>query len=86
VNPVDPTHPDGKRSRLRAICADLDRELKGLGDAEGAAVRAVWRDLFGALDLGPEPEVRTCPACKATAMLAASRCGHCWAPLTPPAA
>jgi len=52
------THPDAKRSRLRA-----------------------WQRLVAGLDLGREPDVRTCPRCGAIGMRAAARCGHCWVAL-----
>jgi hypothetical protein len=36
------------------------------------------------LELGSAPETRQCPACWHVGMLAATRCGYCWAELPPP--
>lgn len=33
--------------------------------------------------LGPEPEVRACPACKHRVRRSAPLCGHCWVKLQP---
>src|SRR5687768_14561323 len=84
-----PVHPDARRSNLRTLGARVDLQLDRLAthptaDAEVIELRTAWQDLFGALQLGPEPETRTCPSCGALAMRAATRCGHCWATLTPP--
>ena len=68
--------PDARRSKLRAIVAEMDAAV---GAAE--PMRATWQRLVTALDLGPEPEVRACPRCGELGMLAASRCGYCWLPL-----
>jgi hypothetical protein len=35
------------------------------------------------LALGPAPETRECPSCRAVGMRAASRCGNCWTALAP---
>ncbi len=43
-----------------------------------------WADLVDQLALGPEPEVRECPACHRICMREATACGHCFASLTPP--
>lgn len=75
------THPDGKRSHLRALVAAVD-EAMGRGDAE--ALRAAWHELVAALALGPEPALRTCPRCGALAMRDASVCGRCWLDLPAP--
>ncbi|MCA9677195.1 MAG: hypothetical protein H6709_13820 [Kofleriaceae bacterium] len=73
-----PVHPDAKRSRLRGLIAKFDQELTG---TEPAPMVAAWQNLVAALDLGPEPEVKTCPTCGAIGLRNASRCGHCWAHL-----
>lgn len=73
-------HPDGHRSRLRALIAQLDVAVAASGNP---AVQDTWPRLVAELDLGPEPEVRVCPTCGQTGMRAATRCGHCWTPLAP---
>jgi hypothetical protein len=75
--------PDSRRSRLRASFAAIEIELARLpGPATdlGASVA----DLSQQLALGPEPDVRPCPACSRIVMRAATLCGHCWTKLTPP--
>jgi hypothetical protein len=74
------THPDAKRSRLRALTAEMDIALAG---TEAAPVRDAWQRLVAALDLGTEPVVRACPRCGELGMGAATRCGHCWSALAP---
>lgn len=69
-------HPDAHRSRLRAIMARINKVLP-----ETPALQEAWQELGTALALGPEPETRVCPACQATVMRAATRCGHCWTAL-----
>ena len=72
------TLPDERRSRLRAMVAEMDTAM---ADASTEPMRAAWGRLTAALDLGPEPAVRACPRCGALGMRAATRCGHCWNPL-----
>jgi len=76
-------------SRLRALVATVEKEI-ALVPATGTAAQGAppqtalemaWSRLVGMLDLGPEPEMRTCPACKMICMLAATRCSRCWASL-----
>ncbi len=69
---------EATRSRLRINLAAL---AKGLP----AATQGAYDELVKDLDLGPEPELRDCPHCKHTGLKAATRCGRCWAKLTPPA-
>ena len=84
-------HPDAKRSQLRALVASMDRAVdvtsRAASEERGAIastpLHQAWRALVVALDLGPEPETRACPRCGALAMKLATRCGHCWATLTP---
>lgn len=86
------THLDGARSRLRALVAIVDGEMTRVtrpSQTEGGVdsfgpLRASWADLVRELALGPEPEVRECPVCGSVGMRDATRCGHCWAKLTPP--
>lgn len=69
-------HPDARRSRLRAILAQIDRSMP-----TDLVLQRAMRDLVDALALGPEPEVRECPYCGEIVMRAATRCGYCWASL-----
>jgi hypothetical protein len=76
---------------VRAAVGTMDREvaLLGAGTSNGgqdglASLRTSWRAVVDALALGPEPEYRACPHCKATGMRAATRCGTCWKLLVPP--
>lgn len=79
------------RSRLRATVATLEREAELLpvappgedGHRSPDRLRESIADLSVQLDLGPEPELRDCPACGRSARREASRCGHCWATLPP---
>jgi len=85
---------EAARSRLRATVATLERELWSLprrvtgddGRNPPSGLLASFRDLVAQLDLGPEPELRECPVCAHLGRRAATRCGTCWAALTPPAA
>jgi hypothetical protein len=81
---------DPARSRLRASVATMERELSRLpketpGEADSAhqGLLASFADLVEQLALGPEPEVRKCPACGQYGMRAATLCGYCWLKLTP---
>jgi hypothetical protein len=84
--------PDAARSRLRTTVAKMEAEIAqllthvGNEDASSPAngLRASFAALVAQLALGPEPEVRECPACGQIGMRAATRCGYCWTPLTPP--
>jgi hypothetical protein len=81
---------DPARSRLRATVATIEHELSRLpkeataeGDNPRQGLLAAFADLVGQLALGPEPEVRQCPACGQYGMKAATLCGFCWTKLTP---
>lgn len=86
------SRPDAERSRLRAVVATIDGEMSRLpspldtddNSTTTTGLRASWADLVALLELGPEPEVRQCLACKQVVMHAATRCGWCWTKLTPP--
>jgi hypothetical protein len=88
---IDAQHPHSERARLRAIVADIDRELSVLSrpttrddlHATGVELRSSWDELVGLLDLGPVPEARVCPVCHRLGMRDATRCGYCWNPLAP---
>jgi hypothetical protein len=75
---------DPARTRLRETVADIEKQLRSLGDKDVALTKA-WDDLVGQLALGPEPEVRACPKCKSLGFRKATVCGSCWTKLTPPA-
>lgn len=84
--------PDAARSRMRATVAVIERELARLrkdgtdGDGKSTldGLTAPWADLVAQLALGPEPEVRNCPSCKAIGIREATTCGFCWTKLGPP--
>jgi hypothetical protein len=75
--------------RVRTALASVDRQIATLlaqGNTAGAAGLAdSWALLVKELDVGPEPLTRACPVCHKSCMRAATLCGYCWAPLTPPA-
>jgi len=68
-------HPDGKKSALRAMVADVELAMV---DVTSAPAREAWQRLVVGLDLGPEPAVRACPHCGKLGMQHATRCGFCW--------
>lgn len=74
---LDPQHD------LRAAVAEVEGELSRLANVGELA--ASWRELVKVLKLSPEPALRNCPNCGGLGMLAATRCGHCWVKLSPPA-
>ena len=81
--------PDPSRSRLRAIVAEVERDLSAapleqMHPGALATLRASWAALVQELALGPEPAMRRCPKCGRLVMEQAMRCGYCWAPLTLP--
>jgi len=86
------SHPDAARSKLRIAVAQVEGEIARLpgpvtredGTPPANGLRASWDRLVEQLALGPEPDVRECPACHHIGMRAASVCGYCWAALTPP--
>ncbi|MFO0579711.1 MAG: hypothetical protein U1A78_37530 [Polyangia bacterium] len=79
------------QSQLRQAVTDIEQrlELLSLSDqtaparASLAELRTSFSTLVRLLALGPEPEVRACPACGHTVMRAAKLCGYCWTPLLP---
>ena len=74
--------PDPQRSRLRALVADVERELGNLetnaDQAPATPLRSAWSTLVKGLLLGPEPELRSCPTCARAIILEATRCRYCW--------
>lgn len=74
---------------VRSAVDDVGREVAQASASSGGAGRrleAAWSRLVGVLALGPAPELRACPYCGGEGMRAATRCGSCWEPLTPPPA
>ncbi|MBK9037039.1 MAG: hypothetical protein IPL61_38285 [Myxococcales bacterium] len=67
---VDPS------TRLRTLIASVDHELAQAAPAP--ALQGAFAALVEALALGPEPEMRACPACQAPCRANAQRCGFCW--------
>jgi hypothetical protein len=55
-------------------------------EAPQSELFAAWAALVDELALGPEPELRVCPACNRVVMLAATQCGYCFGVLTPQSA
>lgn len=78
-------------SRLRTLVAAVDKEIvhdSGSSTAAGSqtprsALNLTWSRLVEMLDLGTEPEMRTCPTCKHLCTLGTMRCSHCWTSLLP---
>ncbi len=67
----------GHMSRLSAEAAT------GIGKTTIGDLTAAWAALVKVMALGPEPELRECPACHQTGMRAATLCGYCWTKLAP---
>ena len=74
---------DPSRSRLRETVATIGVLISRLPIEERTRLVAAWADLVDQLALGPEPEVRECPACHRTCMRNATACGHCFRALPP---
>lgn len=93
IDATSPSAPDAPRSRLRATLTKVEREARALVthvssvDGHGNAaygLLSALAELEAQLALGPDPALRTCPTCEGIGMRAATRCSHCWTPLTPP--
>ena len=77
---------DADATRLRGVIARLEGEIASL-DRDGKSTKALasaWSDLHDMLTIGREPVMRDCPVCGAPGRSEATRCGRCWADLTPP--
>ena len=74
---------DPRRSRLRETVATIGVLISRLPIEDRPRLVAAWADLVEQLALGPEPEVRECPACHRICMRNATACGHCFRPLPP---
>lgn len=77
-------HPDPRRAELRAAVADVEASLPQSESGADGALTDAWARLVKLLALGPAPALRACPVCGYLGMRDATRCGHCWAALTPP--
>lgn len=83
----------GRRSEsdLRFAVRAMDRQLVMLrtqptGEQYATALGGLtttWAALVAELAIGPAPELRSCPTCGRLGMSAATRCGYCWARITP---
>jgi hypothetical protein len=79
------------RTRLRVLISTIDRQIAQLArqpmvDSDHDRLNelaASWTRLVEELALGPEPQVRQCPACGQIIRQSATRCGHCWKSLLP---
>jgi hypothetical protein len=54
------------------------------GTPLGTRLRDAIRTLARELALGPTAALRECPRCGTVIVPSATRCGHCWAPITAP--
>lgn len=72
---------------VRTAVDEVSREVAMIAGSDGPERRlvAAWGRLVVALAIEPAPALRTCPHCGGEGMRAATRCGSCWAELTPPA-
>ena len=75
-------------SRLRTLVTAVEKEIALVPGATATdsktprnALDTSWSRLVEMLDLGTEPQMRECPACKHPCTLGASRWGRCWASL-----
>jgi hypothetical protein len=76
-------------SRLRTLVGAVEHELAQLSATPATtdaarpktALDMTWSRLIEMLDLGSEPEMRTCPQCRNRCQMGATRCGHCWTAL-----
>jgi hypothetical protein len=79
---------DQLRGFVEAVARDVEGVSRGAsGEDPGRVGRLTvsWAKLVDFLALGPAPELAACPYCGVVGMRAATRCGHCWRKLVPPA-
>jgi hypothetical protein len=82
------SYTNTQHSQLRATFLVIERELfRLLGTAENdsapslpSELAASWMLLKEQLELGPEPNLSQCRACKHISRSAAIRCSHCSIP------
>jgi len=75
------------RVELRALVARMQGQVtaissSALGEDEKRELVSSWNSLVQHLAVGPAPDTRACPHCKATIMRVATLCGHCWTKCT----
>lgn len=73
-----------RRVELRAAVAAVDAFITHLPRTHSGpdrGLQAAWGSLVALLALGATSQQRTCPCCGRSCARAATRCGHCWAPL-----
>jgi hypothetical protein len=92
---MNPQHADSsyvRSARLRSVVVSIDQAIACLS-REGTAedhkqatsdLVSSWAGMVALLALGPPPVVRECPTCTRVGLSAATRCGYCWAELSPP--
>lgn len=70
---------DPIRARLRVLVKAVGDEVARLRTSERGEneLEQAWVGLVAALDLGPEPEVRSCPFCRRAILRLAVRCRYC---------
>src|SRR3954466_12073099 len=76
--------PDGPRAAVASVDDELGKlaiRSTNAGDAATQPLLTAWRELVKELDLGPPPELRSCPVCGQSGLWAATRCSHCWSTL-----
>ena len=86
--------PGSDRASVRLTVSTITAQMTDLAQRDSiegcrgvtTELAASWAQLVKLLALGPAPEYRECPHCKQLGMLSATRCGFCWAMLTPPVA
>lgn len=79
------------QSELRQTLTNIEHQLDLLAlqsqtepsQRSMAELRTAFSTLVRLLALGPEPEVRTCPACGHIVRRDAKLCGYCWKALEP---
>lgn len=79
--------PEGLRAAVASVAHEMNELVNRgttAGDAATTRLLTSWRELLEKLDLGPPPQLRSCPVCGRAGMRAATRCGHCWSRLEPP--
>ena len=80
-----------QNDNIRGCVGAVDRHMSllsaeaatGIGKTTIGDLTASWAALVKVMALGPDPELRECPACHQTGMRAATLCGYCWTKLSP---
>ena len=75
---------DGVRAAVEDVAREVSRSVASAAGGSGRGLQVAWDALVDAMALGQPPELRACPSCGSLGMRAATRCGSCWKPLTPP--